>query len=284
MAWPVTPLPRERPAGRAHNDLMTSPGEIPVVKLPGGGHMPVVGFGTWNLRGPAAQSPVLAALAAGYRHLDTATMYRNEAAVGQALASSGVARADVFVTTKIKATEANRVQKTLQGSLRALGTDYLDLWLAHWPPNRADDRVRLWGEMLDARAAGLVRDVGVSNFSLAQVDELISASGQPPAVNQIDWGPSLYEAAVLAGHADRGIPVEGYSSLKNTNLRDPVLTSIAAEHGVTPAQVVLRWHLQHDIIVIPKSARPERIAANLDLFGFELTAGQMAAIDGLAGG
>jgi 2,5-diketo-D-gluconate reductase A len=262
---------------------MTSAGEIPAVKLPGGGHMPVVGFGTWNLRGPAAHDPVLAALAAGYRHLDTATMYRNEAAVGKALASSGVPRADVFVTTKIKATDAKRVRKTLEASLSALGLDYLDLWLVHWPPGRADDRIRLWSELLDAQAEGHVRDVGVSNFSVAEIDELISASGQPPAVNQIDWGPTLYDAAVLAGHAERGIPVEGYSSLKNTNLRDPVLTSIAAEHGATPAQVVLRWHLQHDIIVIPKSARPDRIAANLDLFGFELTATQMAAIDGLAG-
>ena len=124
----------------------------------------------------------------------------------------------------------------------------------------------------------------MSNFSLAQIDELISATGQTPAVNQIDWGPSLYDRAVLAGHAERGVLVEGYSPLKNTNLRDPALTAIAAAHGVSAAQVVLRWHLQHDITVIPKSARPERIAANLDLFGFALTADQMAALDGLGGG
>jgi 2,5-diketo-D-gluconate reductase A len=263
---------------------MTSPDEVPAVKLPGGGQMPMVGFGTWNLHGRAARDAVLAALAAGYRHVDTATMYRNEAEVGQALADSDWARADVFVTTKIRAGDAGRVRAVLQASLRALGTSYLDLWLAHWPPSRPAQRRQLWQDMLGVQAEGLVRDVGVSNYSLAQIDELISDSGQAPAVNQIDWGPAFYDRAVLAGHAERGVAVEGYSPLKNTNLRDPVLTSIAAEHGVSPAQVVLRWHLQHDITVIPKSARPERIAVNLDLFGFALTAGQMAALDGLAGG
>ena len=263
---------------------MTSPDEVPAVKLPGGGQMPMVGFGTWNLHGRTARDAVLAALAAGYRHVDTATMYRNEAEVGQALAESDCARADVFVTTKIRAGDAGRVRAVLQASLRALGTSYLDLWLAHWPPSRAAQRRQLWQDMLEVQAEGLVRDIGVSNFSLAQIDELISASGQAPAVNQIDWGPAFYDRAVLAGHAERGVAVEGYSPLKNTNLRDHVLTSIAAEHGVSPAQVVLRWHLQHDITVIPKSARPERISVNLDLFSFALTAGQMAALDGLGRG
>lgn len=263
---------------------MTSAGEVPAVKLSGGGFMPMVGFGTWNLRGRAAHAALLAALAAGYRHVDTATMYANEAEVGQALRDSGRPRSDVFVTTKIRSSDAGRVRQVLAASLRALGTDYLDLWLVHWPPARAADRRRLWDELLQAQADGHVRDVGVSNYSLAQIDELISASGQPPAVNQIDWGPAYYDAAVLSGHADRGVAVEGYSPLKNTRLSDPVLSSIAAALGVTTARVVLRWHLQHDITVIPKSARPERIAANLDLFGFSLTAGQMAAIDGLAGG
>jgi 2,5-diketo-D-gluconate reductase A len=263
---------------------MTTPDAVPAVKLPGGGQLPMVGFGTWNLRGRGARDAVVAALAAGYRHIDTATMYRNEAEVGQALADSDCARSDVFVTTKIRAGDAGRVRAVLQSSLRALGTSYLDLWLAHWPPSRAAGRRQLWLDMLEVQAEGLVRDIGVSNYSLDQIDELISASGQAPAVNQIDWGPAFYDPAVLAGHAERGVAVEGYSPLKNTNLRDPVLASIAAGHGVSPAQVVLRWHLQHDITVIPKSARPERIASNLDLFGFALTAGQMAALDGLGRG
>jgi 2,5-diketo-D-gluconate reductase A len=261
---------------------MTSADDVPLVKLPGGGQLPMVGFGTWRLRGRAAHAAVLSALSAGYRHLDSATMYANEAEVGQALRDSGLPRADVFVTTKIRSTDAGRVRPVLAASLRALGTDYLDLWLVHWPPARASERRRMWAELQEVQAEGYARDIGVSNFSLAQIDELISASGQPPAVNQIDWGPAFYDAAVLAGHADRGIAVEGYSPLKNTNMADPVLTAVAAAHGVTVAQVVLRWHLEHKITVIPKSAQPERIAANFDLFDFSLTAGQVAAIDGLA--
>jgi 2,5-diketo-D-gluconate reductase A len=244
----------------------------------------MVGFGTWDLHGRAARDAVGAALAAGYRHIDTATMYRNEDAVGQALRDSGLPRSDVFVTTKLRAADVGRARSMLQASLRALGTDYLDLWLLHWPPARAAGRLQAWRDLLAARAEGLVRDVGVSNFSVAQIDELIAATGQTPAVNQIDWGPTLFDPAVLAGHAERGVAVEGYSPLKNTNLRDRALTSIAAEHGVSAAQVVLRWHLQHDITVIPKSARPDRMAANLDLFGFALTADQMAAIDRLGRG
>lgn len=256
---------------------------MPAVKLAGGGLMPMVGFGTWNLRGRAARTAVVAALEAGYRHVDTATMYANEAEVGHALRDSGLARSDIFVTTKIRSSDAGRVWQVLTASLRALGTEYLDLWLVHWPPARAAARGRLWDELLEAQVQGHVRDVGVSNFSLAQIDELISASGRAPAVNQIDWGPVRYDAAVLAGHAERGVAVEGYSPLKNTNLSDPVLRSIAAAHGVSTARVALRWHLQHDITVIPKSARPERIAANFDLFGFSLSTAQMAAIDALGG-
>ncbi len=243
----------------------------------------MVGFGTWALHGRAAREAVGAALRAGYRHIDTATMYRNEDSVGQALRDSGLPRSEVFVTTKLQASDVDRARALLGASLRALGLDYLDLWLLHWPPSRPG-RLQAWRDLLAVQAEGLARDVGVSNFSLAQIDELISATGQTPAVNQIDWGPSLYDRAVLAGHAERGVLVEGYSPLKNTNLRDPALTAIAAAHGVSAAQVVLRWHLQHDITVIPKSARPERIAANLDLFGFALTADQMAALDGLGGG
>jgi 2,5-diketo-D-gluconate reductase A len=255
---------------------------VPIVRLPGGGEMPMIGFGTWQLRGRSARDAVAEALAAGYRHLDTATMYANEAEVGQALRDSGIARADVFVTTKIRPSDGSRPRQVLQSSLRALGTDYLDLWLVHWPLGRTAQSIELWGEMLKIQAEGHVRDIGVSNFDLRLIDDLTQSCGQAPAVNQIDWGPTLYDASVLAGHAERGIAVEGYSPLKNTNLADPVLRSIAEAHGVTPAQVVLRWHLQHDITVIPKSGRPGRITANLDLLGFTLTPEQVAAVDGMA--
>jgi 2,5-diketo-D-gluconate reductase A len=260
---------------------MTAPQDVPAVTLPGGGRMPLVGFGTWKLRNDQASDGVRAALATGYRHLDTATMYANEAAVGAALAASEIDRADVFVTTKIRPSDAGRARAILTQSLRALGTDYLDLWLVHWPPSSRNDSRQLWAELLEIQADGLVRDVGVSNYSLPEIDELIRSSGQAPAVNQIDWGPALYDSRLLAGHAERGIAVEGYSTLKNTNLDDPVLAKIAAAHGVSAAQVVLRWQVQHGITAIPKSARPDRIAANLDLFGFSLTADELASIDGL---
>ena len=243
----------------------------------------MVGFGTWKLRSRAAHDCVLAALAAGYRHLDTATMYANEADVGQAISASGIDRADIFVTTKIRPSDAGQARLVLRRSLRALRTQYLDLWLVHWPPSRLGSKSRqLWDELLELQAEGHVRDVGVSNYSLAELDDLIRSSGQAPAVNQIDWGPTLYDPRVLAGHAERGIAVEGYSPLKNTNLDDPALAKIAASHGVTAAQVVLRWHLEHGITVIPKSGRAERISANFDLFSFGLSAQEVASIDGLA--
>jgi 2,5-diketo-D-gluconate reductase A len=261
---------------------MTKPDEVPAVTLTSGGRMPQVGFGTWKLRGHQACEAVLAALAAGYRHLDTATMYGNEAEVGHALADSGLGRADVFITTKIRPSDAGRVRAVLRASLRALKTDYLDLWLVHWPPPQLSKSRQLWHEMVAAQADGLVRDVGVSNYNLPQLDDLIAASGRAPAVNQIHWDPARYDAALLAGHAERSIAVEGYSPLKDTRLGDPVLTEIAAAHGVTPAQVVLRWHLEHDLTVIPKSAHPDRIAANIDLFGFRLTGEETARIDRLS--
>ncbi len=245
--------------------------------------MPQVGFGTWKLRHGQAREAVLTALAVGYRHIDTATMYANESEVGQALADGGVDRADVFVTTKIRPSDAGKARAIIHKSLQALGTNYLDLWLVHWPPPRRGDSRQLWNELLDIQADGLVRDVGVSNYGLTEIDDLVRSSGQVPAVNQIDWGPALYDERLLAGHAERGIAVEGYSSLKNTDLDDPVLAKIAAAHGVTPAQVVLRWHLEHGVTVIPKSAQPDRIAANFDVLGFSLAPDEVASVDALAG-
>ncbi len=261
---------------------MTLPAQVPSVALPGG-RMPQVGFGTWRLRSDQARAAVTAALSAGYRHIDTATMYGNEQEIGDALAASDVDRADVFLTTKIRPSDLGQERAVLRRSLRALGTDYLDLWLVHWPPSRASERRQMWNELLAVQAEGYVRDVGVSNYSLAEIDELTKATGHSPAVNQVDFGPRRYDARLLAGHAERGVAVEGYSGLKNTNLGDPMLARIAAAHGVTTAQVVLRWHLEHDVTVIPKSATADRIAANIDLSGFRLTAEDVDAIDSLAG-
>jgi 2,5-diketo-D-gluconate reductase A len=261
---------------------MTTPEKVPAVTLPSGAAMPMVGFGTWQLRGRHARDGVRAALAAGYRHIDTATMYGNEEEIGQAIRDSGLDRGDLFITTKIRPADAGREEVVLRASLRKLGTDYVDLWLIHWP-KRGGGNQQIWREMLRLQDGGHLRDAGVSNFGTDQLDDLITSSGRTPAVNQVHWSPGRYDAAVLADHAKRGIAFEGYSPLKDTRLNDQALTGIAAAHGVTAAQVVLRWHLEHGITVIPKSAHPDRIAANIDLFGFTLTGEEVAAIDALAG-
>jgi diketogulonate reductase-like aldo/keto reductase len=257
--------------------------QIPAVTLRDGAELPMVGFGTWRLSGHDGCDAVLAALAAGYRHIDTATMYGNEDEVGRAVAGSGLDRAEVFLTTKLRSSDAGQEAKVLRRSLRALRTDYLDLWLVHWPPARRGLRQQVWNELCAAKAAGLVRSIGVSNYSLAQIDEL-AGSGELPAVNQVHWNPARFDAAGLAGHAERGVVLEGYSPLKGTNLADPVLAKVAAAHGVSPAQVVLRWHLEHQIPVLVKSAQPDRIRANLDVAGFALAPGEVAAIDQLGPG
>ncbi len=262
--------------------VMTKAPEIPSALLAGGVAMPMVGFGTWKLRGSAGYEAILAALRAGYRHIDTATMYGNEAEVGHALRDSGLDRRQVFLTTKLPPGKAGRERPTLCASLRALGTDYVDLWLVHWPP-AARALTQMWREFLTLRGEGMARAVGVSNFSLAQIDTLISQCEDAPAVNQIPWSPARYDGALLAADRERHVVIEGYSPLKGTDLADPVLTEIAGRHGVTPAQVVLRWHLEHGIPVIPKSAQPARIKENIDLVGFSLTPDEVAEIDRLSG-
>ncbi|WP_207939227.1 aldo/keto reductase [Actinomadura darangshiensis] len=250
------------------------------VELAGGAALPLIGFGTWELRPKTAYESVRAALEIGYRHVDTATLYRNEADVGRAVKDSGVDRQQVFVTTKLRPQDARHARRTLESSLRQLDTGYVDLWLIHWPTGR-DDLVPTWQELLSAKDAGLARNVGVSNFSPAQIDLVTEATGQQPAVNQIPWSPAQHGPALLDEHRRRGIAVEGYSGLKNTDLRDPVLNEIAQRHGVTPAQIVLRWHLEHDIVILPRSSRRERIASNFDLDGFTLTKEEVTTIDTL---
>jgi 2,5-diketo-D-gluconate reductase A len=259
---------------------MTEAAAIPAVALPGGVSMPMIGFGTWQLRGRAGREALRTALSVGYRHIDTATMYGNEADVGHALAESKLDRPDVFLTTKLPSGRAGRERSTLSASLRALGTSYVDLWLIHWPP--ASRLLTLvWREFLAMRDDGRARAIGVSNYSLAQIDRLIEATGEAPAVNQIPWSPARYDPALLAGHRARGVAVEGYSPLKGTNLDSPVLAEIAAAHGVSTAQVVVRWHLEHGVTVLVKSSHPDRIAANIDVSGFSLSPEQVSRINGL---
>jgi 2,5-diketo-D-gluconate reductase A len=245
--------------------------------------MPLLGFGTWEMRGETAHDAVAAALDVGYRHVDTAEMYANEREVGRAVAESGVPRDDVFVTTKLWPHSAGRERETLLASLDALGLEQVDLWLIHWPIPGGQN-VEVWQRFLEAERDGLARAVGVSNFDIEQIDELGRATGQLPAVNQIEWGPALYDAATLAAHRERGVQLEAYSPLKTTNLRDARILRIAEAHAVSPAQVVIRWHLQHEIVVIPKSAHRARIAENADVFGFALTDDEMVELDALGDG
>lgn len=253
----------------------------PTLPLISGGDIPLVGFGTWQLTGASARDAVRTALEAGYRHIDTATMYRNEKEVGAAIRDSGIDREDIFVTTKLPPSLAGRARQTIEESLRLLDTDYVDLWLIHWPPD-GDASPKTWAEFLAARDDGLARAVGVSNYEPSQIDELLDATGEGPAVNQIPWSPRQYDEKRVAHSRDRGVVLEGYSPFKGSDLEDPVLREIAEAHGVSAAQVIVRWHIEHEIVVIPKSARPERIASNFDVWNFALTPDDVARVDALA--
>jgi diketogulonate reductase-like aldo/keto reductase len=250
------------------------------VELASGTRMPLLGLGTWQARGRDAVAAVRRALEVGYRHVDTAAVYGNERQVGQGIAASGVPRHEIFVTTKLPPSRAGRERETLEESLDALRLAYVDLWLIHWPP-AGGARPDVWQRLLELQEDGLAREVGVSNYGVRQLDELERATGRLPAVNQIEWSPALFDAEVLEAHRSRGVQLEGYSPLRETNLRDPRLARIAEAHGVTPAQVVLRWHLEHRIVAIPKSTNPARIAENADIFGFELAASEVSELDAL---
>src|SRR5690348_15165424 len=182
------------------------------VALAGGSRMPLLGFGTWQIKGKDAVRATAAALEAGYRHLDTATVYGNEREVGRALAESGVPRDDVFLTTKCPPNQAGNELETLRQSLDMLGTDHVDLWLIHWP-GEGSVNVDMWHRFVEAREQGLARAVGVSNFDVALVDEVTTATGVAPAVNQIEWSPLLFDAKTLAEHRNRDVVLEGYSAL-----------------------------------------------------------------------
>jgi diketogulonate reductase-like aldo/keto reductase len=245
------------------------------VTLAGGVELPRVGLGTWQLRGRKAYEAIRYALDAGYRHIDTATMYGNEDEVGRAVRDSGIPRDEIFITTKLPPERTGRPRETIEASLRLLQVTSVDLWLIHWPPS-AKELVPTWEAFLAARDGGLARAVGVSNFSTAQIDEITSATSEAPVLNQVPWSPFEHDPIVLEEHRKRGVVLEGYSPLKRSNLRSAALATIAQAHGVTPAQVVLRWHLQHDIVIIPKSATPERRELNLDLYCLVLSPDEMS--------
>lgn len=254
-------------------------------ELNDGNSLPVVGFGTVSLRGDEGVAAMRAALESGYRLLDTAVNYGNEEAVGQAVRASGVAREDVRITTKIPGRhhEYSLAAKSVEESLRRLGSDYIDLCLIHWPNPSVGKYVEAWRALVDARERGLVRSIGVSNFTEQHLRAVIDDSGVTPAVNQIELHPYFPQAAMRRVNDGLGIRTQSWSPLgKNSApFAERPVAEAAAAHGATPAQVILRWQLQLGALPIPKSADPQRQQENLDLFGFELTDAEVAAISGL---
>ncbi|MBW6433399.1 aldo/keto reductase [Actinoplanes hulinensis] len=257
---------------------------IPAVTLNNGVTVPRVGFGVWQIPDAQTQAAVTTALETGYRSIDTAAVYGNETGVGRAIATSGLPRDDLFVTTKLWIADLGRTsaRDALHASLERLALDRVDLYLIHWPAPATDAYLDAWQGLEDLYTEGLTRAIGVSNFLPEHLDRVIALGGTVPAVNQIELHPALQNrATAAAGHA-RGVATEAWSPLaQGAVLTEAPVVAAARAHGVTPAQVILRWHVQQGRIVIPKSVTPARIAANLDVFGFELTTGELAAIDAL---
>jgi 2,5-diketo-D-gluconate reductase A len=261
---------------------------VPFLPLGNGVEMPQLGLGTARVGDEEIRRTVTQALDIGYRLIDTASKYENEVGVGRGIADAGVPREDVFVTTKLRGADQGfqSAKQALDGSLRRLGLDHVDLYLIHWPLPRLDRYVESWHALEELREAGRTRAIGVSNFLPAHLDRLAAESATVPAVNQIELHPELPQVEQRADDARRGIVTQSWSPLAMAGalLEHPVLTEIGAKHGRSSAQVVLRWHVQQGLAVVPKASRPERLRANLDVFDFALDADDMTAIAGLATG
>ena len=253
---------------------------MPTVELRDGVRMPVLGLGVWQLAaGRETEQAVARALEAGYRHVDTAAMYRNEESVGAALRRSTVPREEVFVTTKLLPPRID-VAGEIEKSLRRLDLDYVDLYLVHWPVPMLNSRI--WRGMEAVRERGLARAIGVSNFGREKLESLIAGAESVPAVNQVLFNPFDYRRGLLEYCRQRGIAFEAYSPLaRGGGIDHPVIREVAEAVGRTPAQVMLRWAIQHGAIVIPKSSREERIRSNAQLWDFELSQAEMERLDGL---
>ncbi|WP_018600731.1 aldo/keto reductase [Mycobacterium sp. 155] len=259
----------------------------PRVTLNDGNSIPQVGLGVWQTPPDDTERAVTAALQAGYRHIDTAAAYQNEVETGLALAGAGVPREEVFLVTKLWNGDHgyDATLAAFDASLNRLAVDYLDLYLIHWPVPAKNAYVDTFKAFAHLRDRGRVRSIGVSNFEPEHLKILIDATGIVPAVNQIELHPLLPQHALREVHAQYGIATEAWSPLgQGSLLIDPTITGIAAQHGKTPAQVLIRWHIQLGNIVIPKSVNPERIASNFDVFGFELSEQDMASIASLENG
>jgi 2,5-diketo-D-gluconate reductase A len=257
--------------------------EIPKLKLNNGVEMPVLGFGVYQIPAEQTEQAVSDALAAGYRSIDTAAAYQNEEAVGRAIAASGIPRNELFVTTKlwIQDNGEGKARRAFEASLKRLGLDYVDLYLIHQP---LGDYYRFWREMEEINREGLARAIGVSNFYPDRLVDLIGHNEITPAVNQIETHPFNQRTADQAVMREHGVQIESWGPFaegQNNIFSNPVLSEIGAAYGRSVAQVVLRWLIHRDVVVIPKSVRPERMRENIDVFDFELTDADMARIAAL---
>jgi 2,5-diketo-D-gluconate reductase A len=257
---------------------------VPLVELRDGGHIPQLGFGVFQVPPEDTAEAVTTALSTGYRHIDTAAAYENEAAVGEAVRASGLERGDVWVTTKCFNEDHGYEEagRALRASLNRLEMDFVDLYLIHWPVPSKDRYVETWKAFIDAQEEGLVRSIGVSNFQPAHLERLVEETGVTPAVNQVELHPFFQQAGLRRTHADLGVVTEAWSPLAQGEvLDDPTIIEIAETHERTPGQVVIRWHIQLGNVVIPKSVTPERIEQNFRVFDFELSDDEMSAIEAL---
>ncbi|MEU5285108.1 aldo/keto reductase [Streptomyces sp. NPDC020755] len=259
--------------------------QVPSITLNNGLDMPQLGFGVWQVPDGEAEKAVATAIETGYRSIDTAAIYENETGTGKAIAASGVARDELFVTTKLWNSEQghDRALRAFDASLDKLGLDYVDLYLIHWPVPAKDAYTETYNVLEKILADGRAKAIGVSNFHPEHLERLLAETSVVPAVNQVELHPQLQQGELRAFHAEHGIATEAWSPLGQGKglLEVPTVVAIAQKHGRTPAQAVLRWHLQTGNIAIPKSVTPSRIKENLDVFGFELDADDLAAFAAL---
>ena len=261
--------------------------QIPSLALSPSEQIPQLGFGVFQVPPKETEEVVATALAAGYRHIDTAAAYRNEGAVGQALHASGLDRDEIFLTTKCFNDDHGyeQAKRACKASLERLELTHLDLYLIHWPVPAHDLYVETWKAFIDLQEEGLVRSIGVSNFEAEHLERLIAETGVTPTINQVELHPYFQQVGLRREHERLGIVTEAWSPLgQGLELHDAAIVEIADAHGKTAAQTIIRWHLQIGNVVIPKSVTPERIAENFDVFDFELSAEQLETITALDAG
>lgn len=257
---------------------------VPTVQLNDGSTIPQLGFGVWQVPADEAEQVVAEALKTGYRHIDTAAVYGNEEGVGAAIAKSGIPREELYVTTKLWVSDFKKgtSKQALDTSLAKLGLDAVDLYLIHWPAPKDEAYLEAWKALEELQAEGKTRSIGVSNFLPEHLDRVAEIGSVTPAVNQVEIHPALQQLEIQAANQKYGIATEAWSPLaQGAVFGDQPIVDAAEAHGVTVAQVIIRWHLQRGRILFPKSVTPSRIRENFDVFGFELTEEELAAIDAL---